>query len=177
MDEILNYLQSPGWWFTTVFAAILVSLLAGFVKDLFNRWLSESWAWYRQRRAATLARKERVVEFLSREPTILSLYNSETTIFLIFSLFCLVLSILILVGTQSILASPELTLSFSKLGPLSRLIWTLMVVTTMLVFTLLAALTSFIFTSRAAVSTRASKRLYKRKFAEFERNAAPPEGK
>lgn len=155
-----------------MFVGILASLIAGYVTNRIDQWLSRSSAWYRQRRAATLARKEREVEFLSHEPTILTLYNSETTIYLIVSLFFLVICILLLVGTQSILASPELTLSFTKLGSLSRLIWTFIVVTTMLVLTMMGAWTSFNFASRAAVSTRAYRRLYERKLGEFDRNEA-----
>lgn len=174
MDEILKNLQSPGWWFTAVFVAILVSLFAGFLNDRFNRWLSESWAWYRQRRAATLARKEREIEFLSREPVILTLYSSETVTFLVFTLLFLILTLLLMVWSQSMLSSPELAASFMNSHP-GRIIWILTSMAMMFVLVLLATLISFITGIRLSVITQAYRRLYRRKFAEFERNTAPPE--
>lgn len=174
MDEILTVLQSPATWVLLI-AGYVVTLVLGSLKDAASRWLARSSSSYRQWRATTLARKEREIEFLSREPTILTLYNIANTILLILSLCFIVFSILFLVGTQSVLASPELTLSFMKLASLNRIMWTLVVLINMFVFTLLAAFTSFLFAARWAVGTRAYRRLYKRRQAEFERNAAPPE--
>ena len=108
MDEILNSLHSPGWWFTSVFVSILLSLVVGFLKDAVSRGLARSWVWYRKWRAATLSRKEREVEFLSREPAILTLYNNETAAVLMYTLLCLLLSILSLALMHSMFSSTEL---------------------------------------------------------------------
>lgn len=78
MDEILKDLHDPRWWFTAILIAILVSILAGFLKDATSRWIARYSDWYRKRRAATLARREFQLEMLVSNPNLLSAHNSFT---------------------------------------------------------------------------------------------------
>jgi hypothetical protein len=50
MDQIIASLKSPGWWFTACFVGILASVLAGYLKDGFQLFLSRFSRRMRKRR-------------------------------------------------------------------------------------------------------------------------------
>jgi MFS family permease len=39
MDAIFTNLHDPSWWFSAFFIAIIASVIAGFIKDIVERWL------------------------------------------------------------------------------------------------------------------------------------------
>lgn len=175
MDEILSYLQSPGWWFTTVFVAVLVSLLAGYVNNRIDQWLSRSSAWYRQWRASTLARKERELEFLSTEPSILTLRTIHAIVMFLYFVVFVLIYLLLPIWANAMLASPELDTDLFRLIPRDQPTLKRLTKGMMLISGIVACFAGFRAMSLLALSVRAYKRLYDRKFAEFERNEAVKE--
>ena len=167
MELILKYLENPPWWFIVIVGPVTIWAF-GILKDAVSRWLARSSSWYRQLKAQTLARKEREVEFLSSDPAILTLYNSETSTMLMYGLFFLLFFILSLVCIQSILSANE---GFLTLPPYSRSIYMLEGVVLVIVSSLMTTVLGFISGVRIAVGARAYRRIYKRKLAEFERRS------
>jgi hypothetical protein len=82
-EVILKKLQDPAWWFDLIIIGIVVSVVAGFLKDATSRWLARSSEWYRRRRAATLRQREFHLELLLSDPTLLSAHNSVAVILVI----------------------------------------------------------------------------------------------
>lgn len=165
MDEIFSLVQSPGWWFTTFVAAVLVA----FLKDAINRVLARSFVWYRQWRAAALSHQESEIEFLSRDPAVLTLYNLRAVILFLWAITLFLLFLLFVLAEGKISSSsslPETMLNHNTRTTFVR--------GTMIVIALLTNLALFRFAARSVLCIRANSRLYDRRKAEFERNAGPP---
>jgi hypothetical protein len=172
MDEILKQLQSPGWWFTVVFVAILVALLAGWLKDAGTRWLSRSSAWYRQWHAATLSKQEQELKFLAAEPAVLTLHLLHHMSALLFCFFFFGLFLFLPVWSVLIHSSPTFSSWFlySPLPGTDPNAWISDYKVLIILLGGLALVSGFIGMSGISVGIRAYRRLYDRKKAEFERN-------
>jgi hypothetical protein len=62
MEAIKKLLRDPGWWVTAVFVGLIVSIIAGFLKDVIGRGLARSSStfdrWRQRRRRAFLKEAE-----------------------------------------------------------------------------------------------------------------------
>ena len=68
MDAIVNNLKDPGWWFSAFFIAILASIIAGFLKDRIEKWLSDTFSSLRSWRERKEAERSQVIEALLADP-------------------------------------------------------------------------------------------------------------
>ena len=77
MDEIVQLMKSPGFWFASVIVAFLMSLFASFVKDWTEKW----WAGLSTKRAEKARERNRCfqekVESLRSNPTLVATYHTE----------------------------------------------------------------------------------------------------
>jgi len=64
MDAIANNLKDPSWWFSAFFIAIIASVIAGFLKERIEKWLSNTFSSLRSWRAKREAERNMVIEAL-----------------------------------------------------------------------------------------------------------------
>ena len=64
MDKILINLRDPSWWFSTFFIAIIVGILAGFLKDKFDRWLAKIFSTLRAKQTLKSQQRKEIIEIL-----------------------------------------------------------------------------------------------------------------
>jgi hypothetical protein len=48
-EELLNYLKSPVWWATVIFASFVVNLISSYSKDAIDRFVPKLFEWQRIR--------------------------------------------------------------------------------------------------------------------------------
>lgn len=73
MDQILNDLKNPAWWFSAFVFATIVNVMAGFVKDRVGSYLARYSDAVRQRRAAYLEKRAAAIETLSSDGAYLNI--------------------------------------------------------------------------------------------------------
>lgn len=83
MTPILNNISDPSWWFTAFFVAIVSSVIAGFLKDKVERFLSRISESYRKRRSAAAKLRADTLEALVSNPYYLSFSMHRATMRLI----------------------------------------------------------------------------------------------
>ena len=62
MDAIINNLKDPSWWFSAFFFAIIASVLAGFLKDRIEKWLSTIFFNLKSWRARRVEARTKLIE-------------------------------------------------------------------------------------------------------------------
>ena len=71
MDSIIKNLQDPSWWFTGVVVAIIASLLAAYIKDVFNFAFSAISGRYKRWREIKKAKETEEIDEIASDPTLL----------------------------------------------------------------------------------------------------------
>lgn len=77
MNGVIQNLKDPSWWFTALFMGILASVLAGFLKDHIERWLSSLSVNFRSARAKKAGEREQLIESLASDAQFLTLAYLE----------------------------------------------------------------------------------------------------
>lgn len=73
MNHITASLKDPSWWFTAFFVGIIVSILAGFLKDWIASFASKYLHLFREKRKAKAVEREVLFEALASNETFLIL--------------------------------------------------------------------------------------------------------
>jgi hypothetical protein len=149
--------------------------VVAYLKDAVTRWLSRSWAWYRQRKSVTLARREQELEFLTAEPALLTLHFLHHMSYLLLCFLLFGLFLFIPAWADFMHSSPFFS-SWVHYSPLSETDPNALMSDMKLVtfpIAVFSFLTGFIGMSGVSVGLHAYRRLYARKKADFERNPDP----
>lgn len=77
MNRITEHLTDPGWWFTAVFVAVLVSLAAAFLKDALLTALAKVSKYYRTRKKQRDEEVEKQVNLILNDPILFILSYSK----------------------------------------------------------------------------------------------------
>jgi hypothetical protein len=80
MELITKNLSDPSWWFSAFFVAIIASIVAGFLKDRIERFISNISNSFRRRWATTLELRTKTIEALVENPTYLSFALHRATL-------------------------------------------------------------------------------------------------
>jgi hypothetical protein len=80
MDAIAKNLSDPSWWFSAFFVAIVASVVAGFLKDRVERYISNASDSFRRRRATASEMRAKTIEALAENPTYLSFALHRATL-------------------------------------------------------------------------------------------------
>jgi hypothetical protein len=155
MEGILTDISQPRWWFSTIFIAIVASLIAGFLKDAVGRWLSRTSSWYRTRKHETLARRERQVQVLCDHPTLLTTATVRVVIELILFVFVFSIFMFTPVWGDLMFASPF----FASWVGMSRGLWVPVAKLTIVLNGVISFFLGARLSSQLALVTRAYRRL------------------
>ena len=71
MDQIMNYIRDPAWWFSTVLVAIIASVIAGFMKDRISQLISHVSTRFRLWSQKRTQQQEELIVVLSENPNYL----------------------------------------------------------------------------------------------------------
>ena len=74
MKEILDMIGTPVWWVTVVVAGIVVSIVASYLRDFLDNWLSRVSAWWRGKSEKAKEEERRYVVKLQESQSYFSLY-------------------------------------------------------------------------------------------------------
>jgi hypothetical protein len=72
-DAIAANIKDPSWWFSTFSIAIVASVLAGFLKDKIERYLSGISENIKNWRAKSIAARKAIIDSLIEHPVFLNL--------------------------------------------------------------------------------------------------------
>lgn len=104
MEAIIKYMQDPGWWFSAFFVAILASVIAGFLKDRIEKWLSKLFSGLKAWRAEREAQRGQIIEALLKDQT----YFMIALVRAVFALILFALATIIYLSGPVLLATaPE----------------------------------------------------------------------
>lgn len=84
MEAILNYLKDPGWWFSTFIIAIIASVIAGFLKDYIEKWLSTIFSGLKSWRARREEARKKLIEAVLADQMYFQIVLFRTVIAYIF---------------------------------------------------------------------------------------------
>lgn len=114
MTSILKYLSDPGWWFTTVFVSLIISIVATYIPKLVDPYLS-SWSLkYKNKREEQLKREQTYIDLMVSDQTYLILENIKLFGRAVLALLSLLLCALAIVA-MSISKSDSVTIRTSTL--------------------------------------------------------------
>jgi hypothetical protein len=68
MESIITHLSDPGWWFSTVLVAIIVSIIAGFLKDRISQLIGHTSRRFSEWSKRRKEQQEKLIETLSENP-------------------------------------------------------------------------------------------------------------
>jgi len=108
LKAILQNLRDPGWWFTIVFAGLVVGLFTHYLKDWTSRLISHFSKSYRVKRDLRKQQFENEVQSLARNPHILTIEyvrTVHTAVLLIGDIFLLLAMPTFVFSFQQILLS------------------------------------------------------------------------
>lgn len=88
MEAILNNLRDPSWWFSAFFIAIIASVIAGFLKDRIEKWLSTIFSGLKAWRTRREDARAKLIEAILADQMYLQIFLFQTVIALILFAVC-----------------------------------------------------------------------------------------
>lgn len=71
MESIIKQLEDPGWWFTAIFVAIVISVFSSYIRDWISLGLSRVSTSIRQKRAKRTEHETKRINLLTSNPHLL----------------------------------------------------------------------------------------------------------
>ena len=64
MDELMQELNKPVWWFSVVIAGIAINILSSYMRNVLDTYLSDTMSWWRRRSKSRQASWRKRIDFL-----------------------------------------------------------------------------------------------------------------